>query len=134
SFMPVVTIYNNKGGVGKSTLTVGVAEFLAANRKQSVLVIDLDAQASSSGALLGRQAVTEAISSRRTIAELAGQALRTRRQVRNLTELLTYRPASAVRGTALAPLAVLVADKPSAIEVDERMRQHRGGPALPDQL
>jgi len=32
--MHVVSIYNNKGGVGKSTLTVGIAEFLASNREK----------------------------------------------------------------------------------------------------
>ena len=41
--MHVISIYNNKGGVGKSTLTIGIAEFLASNRKKKVLIIDLDA-------------------------------------------------------------------------------------------
>lgn len=45
--MHAIAIYNNKGGVGKSTVTVCLAGFLAANRKKRVLVIDLDAQASS---------------------------------------------------------------------------------------
>ena len=59
--MHVISIYNNKGGVGKSTLIIGIAEFLASNRKKKVLIIDLDAQASSSSALLGRGAIAGAI-------------------------------------------------------------------------
>ena len=76
--MHVVSIYNNKGGVGKSTLTVGIAEFLASNRKKKVLIIDLDAQASSSSALLGRTPLAEAIQNRKTIADLIDEIARTR--------------------------------------------------------
>ena len=52
--MPIVAVFNNKGGEGKSTVTVGLAEFLAGNRDKKVLVIDLDAQASSTCALVGQ--------------------------------------------------------------------------------
>src|SRR5947209_8321619 len=75
SNMAIVSVYNNKGGVGKSTLTVGLAEFLAGNRKRSVLVMDLDAQSSSSGALLGRAAVAHAIDTERTVAQLTDRIL-----------------------------------------------------------
>src|SRR4051812_20907769 len=92
--MHVVSIYNNKGGVGKSTLAVGIAEFLASNRKKRVLVIDLDAQASSSGSLLGRRALTEAIQNRRTVAELVGEAARTGRVVEKPSDFFTTRAAS----------------------------------------
>ena len=51
--MRAVAIYNNKGGEGKSTVTVGLAEFLAGNLGYRVLVVDLDTQASSSRSLLG---------------------------------------------------------------------------------
>jgi chromosome partitioning protein len=119
--MPVVSVYNNKGGVGKSTLTVGLAEFLAANRNKSVLVIDLDAQASSSGALLGRQALIQAIRTRRTIPRLFGEAIRSGRALRDLSGFVTERPRSTARGTALESIGVMVPDKPAMLEVEEKI-------------
>jgi chromosome partitioning protein len=132
--MPVVSIYNNKGGVGKSTLTVGLAEFLAANRKKSVLVIDLDAQASSSGVLLGGPEVNRAVSNQQTIAARAAQVLGERRPVKNLSDRLTYRPASKARGMPLAQLALLVPDKEGIFAVEEQMNGTRDQLALRDYL
>ena len=44
----VVTIYNNKGGTGKSTTTVMLADGLAYYYKFRILVVDLDFQADAS--------------------------------------------------------------------------------------
>ena len=44
----VVSIINLKGGVGKSTLTMMIGEFLAFRYAQKVLLIDMDAQANLS--------------------------------------------------------------------------------------
>ncbi|MEL6830413.1 MAG: ParA family protein [Pseudomonadota bacterium] len=43
----VISIVNRKGGVGKTTLTVGLAETLVSDRENSVIVVDLDPQASA---------------------------------------------------------------------------------------
>ncbi len=51
----VVSTINLKGGVGKTTVTVGVAEILAAEWNRKVLVIDLDPQTNASVALLSEQ-------------------------------------------------------------------------------
>jgi chromosome partitioning protein len=51
----VVSTINLKGGVGKTTLTVGLAEILAAEWRRKVLVIDLDPQTNASVALLGEK-------------------------------------------------------------------------------
>jgi len=52
-----IGIYNNKGGVGKTTLSLFIADFLSSitikQEKSRVLVIDFDPQASCSNALLG---------------------------------------------------------------------------------
>lgn len=119
--MHVISIYNNKGGVGKSTLTVALAEFLAANRKKRVLVIDLDSQASSSGSILGREPLTEAIKEERTIARLAAKIRRVRKPLENVEDFLVVRPAQQVRGTALAEMFVLVPDKAGIRELEDRM-------------
>ncbi|HAW2900202.1 TPA: AAA family ATPase, partial [Escherichia coli] len=41
---PVISFINMKGGVGKTTLCVGIAEFLANHMGRKVLVIDIDPQ------------------------------------------------------------------------------------------
>ncbi len=119
--MHVVSVYNNKGGVGKSTLTVGLAEFLASNAKKRVLVIDLDAQASSSGSILGRRPLADAIKNERTIAQLAAKIRRRRKPLASLEEFLVVRPAAEVRGTALAEISVLVPDKSGIRELEDKM-------------
>jgi ATPases involved in chromosome partitioning len=50
---PVISFINMKGGVGKTTLCVGIAEFLANSLGRSVLVIDVDPQFNATQSLLG---------------------------------------------------------------------------------
>lgn len=52
--MKVVTVASQKGGVGKTTLTVNLAGVLASKGKK-VLILDMDPQAAASGWLLGSQ-------------------------------------------------------------------------------
>jgi chromosome partitioning protein len=49
-----VSLINMKGGVGKSTLTVNLAWFVADEMAKKVLVIDLDPQFNASQYLLGQ--------------------------------------------------------------------------------
>jgi len=53
SYMPVVTsIINLKGGVGKTTITLALAHFLAIEHQKRVLVIDLDPQTNATVGLI----------------------------------------------------------------------------------
>lgn len=45
--MKVLTFFNNKGGVGKTTLAVNVASFLSTKHEKRILFIDADPQANS---------------------------------------------------------------------------------------
>lgn len=51
----VVSVINLKGGVGKTTITVALAEFLAVERISKVLVIDLDPQTNATVSLIGEE-------------------------------------------------------------------------------
>ena len=48
-----IVVSNRRGGVGKTTITMMLAYGLSVLRRQRVLVIDLDAQASSSMVIMG---------------------------------------------------------------------------------
>lgn len=50
---PVVSFINMKGGVGKTTLCVGIAEYLANSMGKRVLVIDIDPQFNATQSLMG---------------------------------------------------------------------------------
>jgi len=58
-----ITVMNAKGGVGKSTLVLALAETLANDRGYKILVIDADAQASVSHMLM-RQEELDAVQAR----------------------------------------------------------------------
>ncbi|WP_417848665.1 ParA family protein [Thalassoglobus sp.] len=123
--MKIVSIYNNKGGEGKSTVSVGLTEFLAANRKKKVLLIDLDGQASSSCALLGHLSVKNAIREQRTSVELMQQILHQRKEIEDVEPFLTWRPATDSKRAPLAEIAVMVPDGSKAFELEEQMKWNR---------
>src|SRR5574337_1043612 len=50
--MKVITFFNNKGGVGKTTLLCNIAAYLHSNLNKKVLVIDADPQCNASSYLL----------------------------------------------------------------------------------
>jgi chromosome partitioning protein len=48
----IVAVLNRKGGVGKTTLTIAIADTLIAEKKADVTIVDLDPQATASQVLL----------------------------------------------------------------------------------
>jgi len=72
-----ITVMNAKGGVGKSTLVLALAETLATYHGKSILVIDADAQASVSHLLTRQPQLEAAQSAGRTIVDyLIGEVLK----------------------------------------------------------
>lgn len=65
-----IAVSNRRGGVGKTTLTMMLAYGLAITGRQRVLLIDLDAQASTSIVMMGHQRWREARETNRTNAML----------------------------------------------------------------
>ena len=72
--MPVLMFANLKGGVGKTTNAVAVAEALADSGKR-VLVIDADHQCAASDLLLGKKRFEECERSQRTLHDLLAAML-----------------------------------------------------------
>jgi chromosome partitioning protein len=72
-----ITVMNAKGGVGKSTLVLALAETLSTYHGKSILVIDADAQASVSHLLTRQPQLEAAQSAGRTIVDyLIGAVLK----------------------------------------------------------
>ena len=62
-----IAVANMKGGVGKTTTVVALAEFLALDRRASVLVVDLDQQASASLCTVGDAMLSQLMQAGRTV-------------------------------------------------------------------
>src|SRR5262249_46251475 len=72
-----ITVMNAKGGVGKSTLVLALAETLATYHQKSVFVVDADAQASVSHSVMGRPQLEAAKAEARTVVDyLIGAVLK----------------------------------------------------------
>jgi chromosome partitioning protein len=72
-----ITVMNAKGGVGKSTLVLALAETLSAFHSKKVLVVDSDAQASISHMLMPQQQLTALQDEGQTIVDyLIGAVLK----------------------------------------------------------
>ena len=74
--MPVViSTINLKGGVGKTTTTVAVAEMLSGEFGQRILLVDLDPQTNATSMLIGDERWGELNRDGRTLAKLFSDAL-----------------------------------------------------------
>lgn len=71
----VIATINLKGGVAKTTTTVGLAEFLASEFKKKVLVIDLDPQTNATIMLIGDEKWKELNNKDKTIASIFKSSL-----------------------------------------------------------
>ena len=71
----VLSTINLKGGVGKTTTTVALAEFLSAEMRKKILVIDLDPQTNATIMLIGEEKWAELNDNGHTIASLFNDAL-----------------------------------------------------------
>ena len=66
----VISVINLKGGVGKTTTTVGLAQILSVEFNKKILVVDLDAQTNATTMLIGEDKWMEVNKQKQTIAQL----------------------------------------------------------------
>ena len=66
----IVSLINLKGGVGKTTTTVALAEFLSLEKNKKVLVIDLDPQTNATVMLINQDKWKQANENGRTIHQM----------------------------------------------------------------
>lgn len=71
----VISTINLKGGVGKTTTTVAIAEMMSAEFSKKVLVIDLDPQTNATTMLIGEEKWRELNDEENTLAQLFKDAL-----------------------------------------------------------
>jgi chromosome partitioning protein len=120
----VISIINLKGGVGKSTLTMMLGEFLAFRFSKNVLLIDMDAQANLSYCMVPPDNLDTQERAGRTIyhlfnAALHNQALDIRRYVTQPPLIVSNVARSAMlrHGTTLQ----MVVSTPTVAQLDEEL-------------
>jgi chromosome partitioning protein len=75
--MIAIAMINRKGSVGKTTLTLALADFLNAVHGFRVLVIDMDSQANASLTLLGEKRWVKCDQDNKTVADIFAEVKRT---------------------------------------------------------
>lgn len=125
--MAIISIYNNKGGVGKSTITVFLSDFFSSTRiagkEARVAVVDLDSQSSSATSLMGIHAVATAKSDRRSITHLF-KNMAGGKKVRMADYLLKREKGrTESRRIPLAEIWVMTQERESAIAIESEWSQ-----------
>lgn len=110
----VISTINLKGGVGKTTTTVALAEMLSAEFNKRVLVIDLDPQTNATTVLIGEQKWRQLNDAGYTLATLFTDALAgdNEKPKFDLEKSLqrSASPVEAVRGVDLLPSSLDLID------------------------
>lgn len=124
--MKSIAIFNNKGGVGKSTLTLFMADFYASQvtvegRPARVLVVDLDAQNSCATALVGQKVVEQSRANHLVISDLLRRILDKEEHI-PFADYFIPRPASKTSGRKipLGPLWIMPSEGDDTLDLEEK--------------
>lgn len=109
----VISFINLKGGVGKTTTTVAVAEMLSSEFHRKVLVIDLDPQTNATLMLIGDDKWKELDENNHTLAQLFTDALDPNNRGFDLSQTLQRQVSNiaAVKTIDLLPSSLKIIDE-----------------------
>ncbi|HPD15063.1 MAG TPA: AAA family ATPase [Planctomycetota bacterium] len=133
----VASIINLKGGVGKTTLTMMIAEFLVFRAFKRVLLIDMDAQANLTYCMVPSNSIQQQRESERTLYHLLQRALRN--DPVSIPDFITQPPlvvSNIQRSSLVGPhypgVLHMIVSVPDVAELDEELVQlWEGGRPMP---
>jgi cellulose biosynthesis protein BcsQ len=103
--MQSIGVFHTKGGVGKSAVTVFLADFLASLHDVRVLVVDLDPQGSSARALIPEEQLIAAFGQGRSLTKVLSACYRGRLTKKLVESSVVWRTATAKPRRGSVPLA-----------------------------
>jgi chromosome partitioning protein len=121
--MQTIALFALKGGVGKTALTVFLADFLSSIYDQRVLVVDLDPQQSTTIALLGEERLLTALNRDASIGRLLLEGIVNKHRVTNVLKYVMERPMAKEKGRYkyLQAISVLASDREAWHDLDDRL-------------
>jgi chromosome partitioning protein len=125
--MQTIAVFALKGGVGKTAITVFLADFLSSLFKQRVLVVDLDPQQSSSIALLGEERWLAALERQASVGRLLMDSIEGKERSENVLSYATEREAVSDKGRFkyLQSVWVLASDREAWHDLDDTLNSMR---------
>lgn len=126
--MATVSLINRKGGVGKTTLTLALSDFLTSVYRKRILLLDLDPQANLTLACVGEQRWVELDERRKTVADVFFDIVNNVPVVPHLEVINRIR--GAVPAQLLASTPRLSDIEAEAMDSDQAWRRRVGSPYL----
>jgi chromosome partitioning protein len=121
--MQTIAVFALKGGVGKSAITIFLADFLSSVFEQRVLVVDLDPQQSATIALLGEDRLLTALKQDASLGRMLMDTLDHKPRATNVLSYATERPMVKTTGRYkyLQAVSVLASDREAWHDLEDRL-------------
>jgi chromosome partitioning protein len=126
--MAIVSLINRKGGVGKTTLTLALSDFLTSVYRKRILLLDLDPQANLTLACVGEDRWAELDHRHKTVADVFEDVVRNVAVAPHIEAINRIR--GAIPAQLLASTPRLSDIESEAMESDQAWRRRVGSPYL----
>jgi cellulose biosynthesis protein BcsQ len=90
--MKSIVVFNNKGGVGKTTLLCNIASFLKIKKNKRVLVIDADPQCNSTTYMFPYQSIDEIYTKKEPTIQKIIKSIQRGKYEENITQIIRQSP------------------------------------------